>query len=99
MFRKGKYKKLENFGTKTVFDANMPRGNNKLHPTEKPTCFIEKILIDTTKPGNLILDPFMGIGSTGVAAINTNRNFIGYELDENYFNIAKERIERMIMND
>ena len=41
----------------------------------------------------------MGSGSTGVACINTNRDFIGYELDENYFNIAKERIEGMIIND
>ena len=93
MFRKGKYKKLEKFGTKTVFDVNMPRGIDKLHPTEKPTGFIEKILIDTTKSGDLIIDPFMGSGSTGVACVNTNRNFIGIELDRGYFEIAKNRIE------
>ena len=98
MLRKGKYKKLESFGTKTVFDVNMPRGNNKLHPTEKPTCFIEKILIDTTKPGDLILDPFMGSGSAGVACVNTNRNFIGIELDEGYFKIAEERINNARLN-
>lgn len=93
MFRKGEYKKLERFGTKTVFDVNMPRGIDKLHPTEKPTGFIEKILIDTTKAGDLIIDPFMGSGSTGVACVNTNRQFIGVELDEAYFEIAKNRIK------
>ena len=93
MFRKGKYKKLEKFGTKTVFDVNMPRGIDKLHPTEKPTGFIEKILIDTTKSGDLIIDPFMGSGSTCMACVNTNRRFIGIELDDGYFNIAKKRIE------
>ena len=45
-----------------------------------------------TNEFDLILDPFMGSGSTGVACLNTNRNFIGIELDDNYFNIAKERI-------
>lgn len=54
-----------------------------------------KILIEnSSKENQLILDPFMGSGTTGVACVNTNRNFIGMELDENYFNIAKERIEK-----
>lgn len=54
-----------------------------------------KILIEnSSKENEIILDPFMGIGSTGVACVNTNRNFIGMELDENYFNIAKDRIEK-----
>lgn len=44
--------------------------------------------------GNVILDPFMGSGTTGVACVNTNRNFIGMELDEDYFKVAKERIEK-----
>ena len=53
-----------------------------------------KILIEnSTNAGDVVLDPFMGIGSTGVACQNTNRNFIGFELDETYFNIAKERLE------
>lgn len=53
-----------------------------------------KILVEnSSNEGDVVLDPFMGIGSTGVACVNTNRNFIGIELDENYFNIAKERIE------
>ena len=53
-----------------------------------------RILIDnSSKEGETVLDPFMGSGSTGVACKNLNRNFIGMELDENYFKIAEERIE------
>lgn len=52
-----------------------------------------KILIEnSSSPQGIVLDPFMGTGSTGVACVNTNRNFIGMELDEHYFNIAEKRI-------
>ena len=67
---------------------------NELHPTQKPVDMIEYLIEKFSDKGDLILDPFMGSGSTGVACINTNRNFIGMELDENYFNIAEERIEK-----
>ena len=63
------------------------------HPTCKPVEFMEKFVINHTKEDATILDPFMGSGTTGVAAKNLNRNFIGIELDDGYFNIAKERIE------
>lgn len=65
-----------------------------LHPTQKPVRLLERLLNLTTKENDIVLDSFMGSGSTGVACVNTNRNFIGIELDENYFNIAKERIEK-----
>ena len=64
-----------------------------LHPTQKPVDLLEYLIKTYTKEGETVLDNCMGSGSTGVACINTNRNFIGIELDENYFNIAKERIE------
>lgn len=64
------------------------------HPTIKPIDIVENLVINSSLDGDVILDPFMGSGTTGVACINTNRNFIGIELDENYFNIAKERIEK-----
>lgn len=63
------------------------------HPTCKPVDLMEKFIINHSTEGQTILDPFMGSGSTGVAAKNLNRKFIGIELDEGYFNIAKERIE------
>ena len=67
---------------------------NKYHPTEKPVDFMELIVRNSSCEGDIILDPFMGSGSTGVAALNTDRDFIGIELDPTYFQIAKDRIEQ-----
>jgi DNA modification methylase len=67
---------------------------NRLHPTQKPVALLEYLIKTYTQEGETVLDFTMGSGSCGVACINTNRNFIGIELDENYFNIAKERIEQ-----
>jgi site-specific DNA-methyltransferase (adenine-specific) len=69
-----------------------PVGRSKIHPTEKPVALMSRLVAASTNEGNIILDPFMGSGTTGVAAKNLNRSFIGIELDETYFNIAKERI-------
>lgn len=65
-----------------------------LHPTQKPIALLEYLIKTYTNEGETVLDNCMGSGSTGVACINTNRNFIGYELDEHYFQIAKERLEQ-----
>lgn len=91
--RKGKAKWINNIGdSKTVHKFNNIIGN-KLHPTEKPVDLLEYYLLNSSEPNDVIFDPFMGSGSTGVAALNTNRDFIGIELDEGYFNIAQNRIE------
>ena len=66
---------------------------NELHPTQKPVDMTEYMIGKFSDEGDLILDPFMGSGTTGIACLNTNRRFIGMELEEDYFNIAKERIE------
>lgn len=63
------------------------------HPTIKPVDIIENLIINSSKENDVVLDCFMGSGTTGVACMNTNRNFIGIEINEKYFNIAKERIE------
>jgi site-specific DNA-methyltransferase (adenine-specific) len=63
-----------------------------IHPTQKPARLIERLLAITTKEGDLVLDPFAGSCSTGVACKNTNRSFIGFELDEEYYNDAVKRI-------
>lgn len=63
------------------------------HITPKPVDLLEYIIKTSSNEGDIILDCFMGSGSTGVACMNTNRKFIGIELDEKYFNIAKQRIE------
>lgn len=65
----------------------------RLHETEKPIKLLEYLIKTYTNENDIVLDNCMGSGSTGVACVNTNRNFIGIELDSNYFNIAKERIE------
>lgn len=66
------------------------------HPTIKPISVTEKIIRNSSKENFTILDPFMGSGTTGVACINTNRDFIGVELDEKYYKIAEERINSAI---
>lgn len=71
------------------------RGKEKLHPTQKPTELIDGYIILSSKENDVILDPFMGSGSTGESALRLGRKFIGMELDEKYFNIAKERIEKL----
>ena len=69
------------------------RTNNKLHPTQKPVDLLELLLKQSTNENEIVLDCFMGSGSTGVACANTGRKFIGIELDNNYFDIASKRIE------
>lgn len=64
-----------------------------IHPTQKPVALLEYLIKTYTNEGETVLDNCMGSGSTGVACVNTKRQFIGIELDEKYFNIAKERIE------
>ena len=92
--RKDKAKWINNIGdSKTVHKFNNIIGN-KLHPTEKPVDLLEYYLLNSSEPNDIVFDPFMGSGSTGVAALNTNRNFIGIELDPTYFQIAKDRIEQ-----
>ena len=66
--------------------------NSSLHPTQKPVALIEYLIKTYTNDGELVFDSCMGSGTTGVACINTNRRFIGIELDNNYFEIAKNRI-------
>jgi len=67
--------------------------NTNLHPTQKPVALLEYLIKTYTNENDTILDFTMGSGSTGVACKNLNRQFIGIELDQNYFNIAKKRIE------
>ena len=69
-----------------------------LHPTQKPVPLLEYLIRTYTNEGEAVLDFTMGSGSTGVACVNTNRNFIGIELDENYFKIAENRIKQAIID-
>jgi site-specific DNA-methyltransferase (adenine-specific) len=99
-FRKGKGVKINNCGTSDILEVpnkkTKDKDGNNLHDTEKPIKLMEILIENSSKENDIVMDPFMGVGSTGIACVNTNRNFIGVELDENYFNIAKERIENNI---
>lgn len=64
-----------------------------LHPTEKPRRLMSEIVADFTQPGDLICDPFMGSGTTGVAAVRAGRRFVGIELNPTYFDLACKRLE------
>ncbi len=72
--------------------------DGKFHPTQKPIALFEYLIKTYTNEGDLVLDNTMGSGTTGVACINTNRNFIGMELDDKYFEIAEKRINDTIKN-
>ena len=65
---------------------------SNLHPTQKPVKLMEYLIETYTNEGDTVIDPFMGSASTGIACMNTNRKFIGIELDEGYYEIAKKRI-------
>ena len=73
------------------------RPSKNVHPTQKPTDLLEYLIKTYTNENEIVLDFTMGSGSCGVACINTNRRFIGIELDVNYFNIAKDRIEKAVV--
>ena len=68
-----------------------------LHPNEKPVSLLEYLIKISTNENATILDCFMGSGTTGVACVNTDRNFIGIELDDHYFEVAKERIDKALI--
>lgn len=70
-----------------------PCGRNKLHPTQKPLDLIKQLIEFSSNKCGLVLDPCMGSGTTGVACKELDRDFIGIELDKEYFDIAKNRIE------
>ena len=92
-FRKGKAKPINDYTSRDNVNVIMPKkSNGKLHITQKPLDFIEKIVTNSSNINDLILDPFIGSGTTAIAALNTHRNFIGFELDKGYYDIANQRI-------
>lgn len=94
--RKGKAKKINNCGTRSVFNIDNPR--QKVHPTEKPVELMEILIKNSSVENDFILDPFMGGGTTGIACKKLNRNFIGVELEMEYFNHAEIQINNTLVN-
>ena len=89
------YEAFTNFPNNVLEYDNL-WGKKAIHPTQKPVALLEYLIKTYTNEGETVLDNTFGSCSTGVACINTNRKFIGIEMDENYFNIACDRIEEAI---
>lgn len=99
-FRKGKGIKINHCGTADILDVPNKKtkgedGKN-LHDTEKPVELMKILIENSSKENDVVFEPFMGIGSTIIACLETNRQYIGIELDENYFKIAEKRINEYI---
>ena len=96
-FRKGGGKSINNCGTSDILSVPNKKekdgAGNNLHDTEKPVDLMKILVSNSTDRDDLVLDPFMGIGSTGIASKELGRNFIGVEIDKKYFDIAKQRID------
>lgn len=89
----------ENDGERYPIDIiTYPYDKQKLHPTQKPVALCEYLINTYTNENDLVLDNCMGSGSTGVACVNTNRRFVGIEIEDKYYNIANERILNQIRN-
>lgn len=91
--RKGKAKTINNVESKMIHEFPNIIGN-KLHPTEKPVDLMKYYIENSSNVGDIVFDPFMGVGSTGVAANELDRDFIGIEIDKEYYDIAKERLNK-----
>lgn len=92
-FRKGAAKAINDMTSRDNISVIMPKqSTGKLHITQKPLSLMEKLVGNSSNVGELILDPFMGSGTTCLAAKNLGRQFIGIEKDEKYYNIAKNRV-------
>jgi site-specific DNA-methyltransferase (adenine-specific) len=90
LFRKGKAKYINNMGTKALLEIKGIR--NKEHPSEKPIQLMKVLIENSSNKNETILDPFMGSCSTGYACKETERNFIGIEKDEEFYQMAQKRI-------
>src|SRR5262249_36766227 len=87
-----KQKDMHNF-IESPICMGRERVKNPVHPTQKPVKVLNHLVRLATKPGDVIFDPFMGVGSTGVSALQLGRRFIGIEIDPLYFQAATKRIE------
>lgn len=94
LFSRAKTIKASHHSLSSVLQHN--KINKKRHPTEKPVSLMEELILGLTKEGDTILDPFMGVGSTGVACVRNNRNFYGYDIIKDYVAIAKIRIKEVL---
>ena len=93
MLRKGKAKSIRHPGTPSCLEVNNITPGRKLHPAEKPEELMRILIENSSTPGDTVLDLFMGSGTTGVACVHLDRDFIGIEMDDAYFETAENRIK------
>lgn len=93
---KGRNKQINNCGTSNLISVNNVKNKTHNHPTEKPVELMEILIKNSTNEGDLVLDPFVGVGATPVACQNLKRNFIGCELDKVYYDTTMERLNEGI---
>lgn len=82
----------------SILEISNANRRNKVHPTEKPVALCEYLIKTYTNEGDLVLDNCIGSGTTAISAINTNRNFIGIELQDEYYKLAKNRVNKYIID-
>lgn len=96
MLRKGKERTINNCGTSDIISIPLKRtkdaNGNNIHDSEKPISLMAVLINNSSNENEIVLDPFMGSGTTALAAIRNKRNYIGFELQKEYVNIANERI-------
>jgi len=89
---KERVRKVSTRSTPDIWRVPRINGNRTIHPTEKPEEIMAKIVLNSTQPGDLVTDFFLGSGPAAVATLHNDRRLIGFEIDPNYFNIVNDRI-------
>lgn len=95
MLRKGNAKDINDMTSRNILDVPNIKAGTKVHPTEKPVELMKILIENSSNKGDIVCDPFMGSGSTGVAALETGRKFVGIEIDENFYKVAYDRILKL----
>ena len=90
----GKARTLTHYYPRSLLEFSNANNKSKVHPTQKPVALFEYLIRTYTNENETILDNCMGSGTTAIACLNTNRNYIGFELDETYYSLANERIAK-----
>lgn len=93
MFRKGTYKRINNCSQSNLISISNIANKTHGHPTEKPVDLMKIFVEQSSKEGDIVLDPFVGVGATAIACKETNRKFIGCELDKKYFKTTLKRLK------
>ena len=101
-FRKGRGVRINKCGTSDILSVPNKKtkddNGKNIHDTEKPVELMKILIENSSQPNGVVLDPFMGVGSTGIACLEVGRHFIGMELDKQYFDIAAKRLKELSEN-